>query len=528
MIEVEVHQQLRAFLRYQGKPYWPHHLTMARLVARALRLGRSALIQTGCYGCHQLSYLMPLLMWDGPVILVVPEPLRQRLELVDMPQLQQWMQVDKAIRTGDRWPDEDFQGVLVVSPNSWLGEVLAFSEASSQPSSQASSQNRDRRFPIGIPTIIDGAEELEELTLKQLSANIEPADWNRLALVRPDLAETIRDIRVKLTRAIFQHPANPYECCVLEKEERQILRQLYQLLEETILPSSWNRFWQRFEAVEEFSASGTATATITPTIVSASIDRSMGQWTLSCSPVEVSAALARVWPQQPVVLIGSALDLEPKASIYRQQVGLGDVTCVKFSPDPDRKLIRLYQPDRFPMPNTPQFQQSLIQELRSLLCIGASRDGLTTILVGDMPLRTRVGSLLAAEFGSRVQVEKIEVDEKSILVAGWEFWQQNSQILPPPKLLAIATLPLPSLEDPIVAGRVRYYKQRRLDWFRLYLLPTALSTLQRATATVRHSFGVVALLDSRVIHRTYGQQVLAALSPYSRIDYLDVTYFADW
>ena len=529
MIEVEVHQQLRAFLRSQSEPSWPHHLTMARLVARALRLGRSALIQTGCNGSYQLSYLMPVLMWDGPVVVVAPEPLRQRLELVDIPQLQQWMQVNKAIQTGDRWPNEDFQGVLVVSPDSWLGDRLAFWGESS-----VSLQSRDRRFPLGIPTIFDGAQELEELALQQLRASIKPTDWNQLALARPDLAEKIRDVRVRLTRAIFQHPANPYECCILEGEEREILCELYQLLERTDLPTCWSNFWQRFEGVGEVGASGratptpTATPTATPTIVSASIDRSMGQWTLSCTPVEVASALARVWPRQPVVLIGSALDPEAQASIYREQVGLGDVTCVKFSPDPNRKLIRLYQPERFPMPNTPQFQGALLQELRSLLCIGESRDGLTAILVGDMPLKARVGSLLAAEFGSRVRVEKLEVDEKSILVAGWEFWLRHQGTLPPPKLLAIATLPLPSLEDPLVAGRVLYYKQRRLDWFRLYLLPTALSTLQRATATARHCLGVVALLDSRVMHRTYGQQVLAALSPYARIDYLDVTYFADW
>ena len=56
------------FLRSQNQPHWPHNLTMARLVARALRLGRSALIQTasppGSYNQqYQLSYLLPILMW---------------------------------------------------------------------------------------------------------------------------------------------------------------------------------------------------------------------------------------------------------------------------------------------------------------------------------------------------------------------------------------------------------------------------------------------------------------------------------
>ncbi|MEB3211392.1 MAG: ATP-dependent DNA helicase, partial [Leptolyngbyaceae bacterium] len=89
MIEVEVHQQLRAFLKEQGEPFWPHHLTMARLVARALRVNRSALIQAGTpsgyYGRYRLSYLMPAVLWPDPVVLVVPEALRQRLLLVEIP-----------------------------------------------------------------------------------------------------------------------------------------------------------------------------------------------------------------------------------------------------------------------------------------------------------------------------------------------------------------------------------------------------------------------------------------------------------
>ncbi|MEO0888558.1 MAG: ATP-dependent DNA helicase, partial [Cyanobacteria bacterium J06648_10] len=63
MIETEVHQRLRSYLREQGHIQWPHHLTMARLVARALRVGRSALIQTDSLaayqGTYRLSYLIP-------------------------------------------------------------------------------------------------------------------------------------------------------------------------------------------------------------------------------------------------------------------------------------------------------------------------------------------------------------------------------------------------------------------------------------------------------------------------------------
>ncbi len=503
MIEVEVHSSLRAFLREQGQPSWPHHLTMARLVARALRLGRPALIQTGSsHSSYYLSYLAPALMWSGPVILVAPLSVQQWLLRVEIPRLQQWIGTDKPIQTGDTFPDERFPGLLITSPASWLADRL----------------QGNNGFPPGIPTIIDGADDLEGWARDQLQASIQPGDWDELMLARPQLADLIRDVRVRLTKAIFQHPPNPYECCLIEASEQDALRQLFDLLQPNpdedrykYLPTPWKHFWQCWQRSGQ--------------LMWATIARSQGQFSLYCGPVEVATALSQVWDRQPVVLIGEALDLETSASVYRQQLGLGDLTCLKFSPDRNSELIQLYLPDGIPMPNTPRFQDALTQQVRTLLTLSSNEKKPAVLLVGDVPLKAQLGAILAAEFGSRVQVEKTELDERGILVTGWEFWRRHQQVLPRPQLLIVATLPIPSLENPLVAGQVAYYKQRRLDWFRLYLLPAALRELQRAIAPVRESQGVVALLDNRVNHRTYGRQVLAALSPFARINYLDASWF---
>jgi len=45
-------------------------------------------------------------------------------------------------------------------------------------------------------------------------------------LACPDQLEAIRDARVQLTRAVFQHPANPYECYLISLPEQEILRRL--------------------------------------------------------------------------------------------------------------------------------------------------------------------------------------------------------------------------------------------------------------------------------------------------------------
>jgi len=502
VIEVEVHQQLRAFLRGSGEPTWPHQLTMARLVARALRLGRSALIQTGVpcnyQGRHRLSYLLPVLMWSEPAVVVAPSDVQQRLLMVEIPRLQQWMDRAKPIRTGVSWPGADFTGLLLTTPSAWLQDRL----------------QGQQRFPTGIPTILDGVDDLEAWTRNQLMACMGPADWHELMLAFPHQIEIIRDARVQLTRAVFQHPPSPYECCPIEDETRAILQRLFEFLlaeNAPAMPDAFRNFAEGLYSDEQ--------------LIWAEIVRSKGLFSLSRGPVEVTDALTPIWPQQPVVLIGGALDLEASAPVYCAGMGLADLTTLKFSADRHSELIHLYLPEGLPLPNTAQFQVCLLQEIRSMLALSAAGEGLTVILIGDVPLKTKVGAVLAADFGSRVQVENTALDDRGILVTGWEFWRQHQVALPPPMLLAIATLPIPSLEHPLVAGRVAYYKRRRKDWFRLYLLPVALNELQRAIAPARERLGIVALLDSRVIHRSYGQSVLAALGPLARINYLDASWF---
>ena len=163
--------------------------------------------------------------------------------------------------------------------------------------------------------------------------------------------------------------------------------------------------------------------------------------------------LTPIWQRQPVVLIGAALDPDAKADIFRQSYGLSDLTCLKFAPHRQHNAIRLYLPDHLPLPNTPQFQAELLLETRRLLTfVKPSVKGPTVILVDDLPLKQQLAANLAAEFGSRVQVDQPLQHPDAILVSGWKFWHHHRPSWPSPGLLIIATLPLPSLENPLVAG----------------------------------------------------------------------------
>jgi ATP-dependent DNA helicase DinG len=457
-----------------------------------MQVGGTALYQ----GHYRLSYLMSLLMWPEPAVLVLPEHLRQTVQWIDIPRIQPWLPMEKPVQWGDRWPGEAFRGLLLTTPEAWLSHWLQDSD----------------RFPAHLPVVIDGADDLESWLRQALTLHLGAEAWETLMLAFPQHREAIRDVRVGLTHYLFQHPPNPYRCHLLDAQGLQGLRSLAQTLVSqadlaATLPAPWGQFWQQLDRPEQLTW--------------AEVDRDRGQWRLYSAPIDVAPAVGDRGDRQPLVLMGGALDPNSDAAAYRQRLGLADMTCLKFAPDRQSEAIQLYLPDRLPLPNTPQFQGALLGELTHLILQPQAQDALTVVLVGDTPLKAQVGSQLAAQLGSRVQVETLHLPENGVLVSGWEFWRQHQAQLPAPHLLAIATLPIPSLEDPRVAGRVAYYKRQRQDWFRLYLLPTALNELQRAIAPVRDRQGRVALLDNRVNYRSYGRQILDSLSPAARIRHLD-------
>ena len=496
MIEADVHSSLRDFLRQHGNRNFPHHLTMARLISRALRLGRPALMQTGSSVTkYCLSYLTPILLGDWPVIVVAPIATQEYLLETEIPKLKQWLGITKKVRIGDRWQVDD--QLLLTSPQSWLSDRLGSQD----------------QFPANMPTIIDRADNLEEWTRQLLTISITAGDWNALLQSTPQAQELIRNTRIKLTKSIFARPENPYRNYVLLASELELINRLCETLnQQQLLKGKFSQFWQ--QVADKSNISWIAR------------DRDRGSLTINLAPARVSNQLRSIWQQQPVVVIGSFLDTEAEATTYRQRVGLNaEILTLKFTPNRQNNHIQLYLPDRFPMPNSPDFRQSFLAESVLLVGLSSSIKRLIVVIADDVPLQGQVGSVLAGEFGSRVRVEKTKVLNNSILICGWSFWNQHQESLPIPRLLIIATLPIPSLENPLVANLVKYYKDQRQDWFRLYLLPAALKTLEQTTVPLRESQSIVALLDNRVNFRSYGKTILSALEPCARINYIDPTWF---
>jgi ATP-dependent DNA helicase DinG len=499
LLEAAVHSSLRAFLREQGRFYWSHHLTMGRLVARALRLKRSSLMQTGTtLTRYCLSYLTPSLLGDTPVLIVAPESEINLLWEVEIPNLQAWLQTKREILKSDRFP-ANFTGLLLTTPQQWLKDRLG----------------NLGHFPQNIPTIIDRAEDLETWVVDYLTVTITPEHWFALQSAYPQHREVIDLIKAQLGQSILSHPINPYNCYLIDAPEKEYIIALLQRLESELVSDS---DWQLLaEKIKENNY-----------LLWTSVDREQEEFTLKISPLEVASFLQPIWTQQPFVLIGSFLDSDKSANLYRQNQGLGtDILTLKFTADRESEYIHLYLPDRLSPPNTPEFQPMLLKQVRELINANHASKNPIIILIEDVPLKARIAAQIAADYGSRVQVEKTEINGNTILVCGWQFWQTYQENCPTPSLLIIATLPLPSPENPLVAGKISYYKRQHLDWFRAYLLPTAVREIQKSVQSLRECQGCVAVLDNRVNARSYGRQILSALEPYAKVNYIDEQFFQD-
>ncbi len=508
-IEVTSHRLLRNLLRHQPEiADWHHYLTMTRLVARGLRLSKSALIQTGVathrrVGKYRLSYLIPALLWDDAVTIAIPTACQSELLTTELPRLQQWLGTTKQVYANS-FPTAavGFKGLWLIDPQSWLQLHL------------------DRPELVGNqPTIIDRADDLENWAQALLTVTLNPQDWASLRLSQTaDVWAKIVDVQIQLLEILWQRPIDPYNCYALDPIERSLIESLPNIFSIKSHPN-WQRFYEQL-------------ADPIDRLVWATIDRDRGTFTLAISPIDLGTELAPIWKRQSTVFVTSAVDISADAIGYRQELGLDEITSVKFSllgaaSGQDRRhtdLFQLYIPRWMPMPNTPNFQPLLVAEVQKLLHLLDRSPKFTVILIHDTPLKSQLAAILAAEWGTRVRVEQTELNDTNILISGWEFWQSHQDDLPTPQLMLIATLPIPSLEDPLVAAKVSFYKQQKQDWFRLYLLPTGLRILHRAIDPIRCSQGMLAIFDNRINHRSYGKQVLAALSPAARINYPDLSW----
>ncbi len=523
LLEAHVHYLLKTWQQQQTVSPWPHSLTMGRLVSRALRLRRSALIQTGCLpSTYGVSYLLPCLLSDQPIRLVTTASRREKIVHQILPDLKSWLlMTDGSLESRLVWPE-------ILTPEQWLQDCSAAQKTLNvQP----------------VLTAIEQSEYLEDWTRQFFSHHLEWSSLQSLFAQDPHRQDQALTHWSRLSQSLFSRPPNPYGCYLLDGDD---IRELRQAMGQAMQDAGENHPWPAVKAIDQVRQFWRFWQSHPDNhLIWAEVDRRQGRIILHLSPVDVKPWLSPLWrgkqvnplntnPDSPAqtaafLLMGSFLDADKAAPTFRKTLGLPDLLCLQFIPHRAQDSLPIYLPDRLPLPNTPAFQPSLLAEIESLLqsLLTITPPPFVVILLDDLPLKAQLGSQLAAKFGSVVKVEPSSFLENSprILVGGWRYWCEQQEQFPAPQVLILGTLPIPSLEHPLVASRVQYHKRHHQDWFRGYLLPSALKDLQQAVLPLREVGGLLVILDDRVNSRSYGREVLNALAPYAKSPYFDLN---DW
>lgn len=111
--------------------------------------------------------------------------------------------------------------------------------------------------------------------------------------------------------------------------------------------------------------------------------------------------------------------------------------------------------------------------------------------------------------------------EASVLVASASFWEGVDLPGDALQLLVIDKLPFPPPDDPLTEARARQLEARGLNAFTEGLLPEAALALRQGAGRLIRSEsdrGVLVIGDRRLISRSYGHQLLAALPVMRRLE----------
>ncbi len=270
---------------------------------------------------------------------------------------------------------------------------------------------------------------------------------------------------------------------------------------------------------------------------------------LRWSPIDVSLQLKELlFDQYPTICTSATLaattavpaghaDEPPSPFAYfRARTGCEDpAEAVIGSPFDYGENCLLYVPRTMPE-FSPQahedFSKALADHLERLI---QASQGRAFCLFTSYKTLDRVHELLAPrlEYPTLRQgdlprpelLRRFSANSGSVLFATRSFWEGVDVVGSALSLVAIDKMPFSAPDDPVIQARVERLKAEGKDWFNELMLPQATLQLKQGFGRLIRSStdrGVVAILDSRIIRKGYGRQVVAALPPARRTDRIEV------
>jgi ATP-dependent DNA helicase DinG len=250
---------------------------------------------------------------------------------------------------------------------------------------------------------------------------------------------------------------------------------------------------------------------------------------LQASPIDVSPILkSRLFERlETAVLTSATLAVGGNFQYVRQRLGLDHTREAVLSSHFDyQNQAILYVPPDLPEPGTPPFLPQAAHRIRRLLEITRGRAFVLFTSYAQMNeiyqrLRGELEfpMLLQGDAPKAALLEQFRLTANSVLFATSSFWQgvdvQGEQL----SCVIIDRLPFAVPSDPVVSARLKAIEAEGGNPFFQYQVPAAVITLKQGFGRLIRSLddrGLLALLDNRILKKSYGRVFVESLPHYRR------------
>jgi ATP-dependent DNA helicase DinG len=246
---------------------------------------------------------------------------------------------------------------------------------------------------------------------------------------------------------------------------------------------------------------------------------------LRAAPIDVAEELQdRLYRRTDTVIFTSAtLAAQGRFDYFRAQVGLApefDVVEARYpGPFDFARQAALVSPEGLPEPNDPAFLTAATDAIRALVAITGGRAFVLCTSTRNMLALHRASWDLPYQLllqGERPKARLLEAfrAEPSVLFATASFWEGVDVPGEALSLVIIDRLPFAPPGDPVVSARLRALEADGRDGFSELQVPAAALALRQGFGRLvrtREDRGLVAILDRRLVTKSYGRSFLATL-----------------
>jgi ATP-dependent DNA helicase DinG len=247
---------------------------------------------------------------------------------------------------------------------------------------------------------------------------------------------------------------------------------------------------------------------------------------LKATPIDVAPMLGELLFDRvrSAVLTSATLAVDGGFDYLKARLGLADANELLLpSPFDFADQAVFYVPRGMPDPKSPTFVERAADEIKGLLeesrgrafvlfTSYANMNAVAERVAGEIPFPI----LIQGEAPKAVLLDTFRATLGAVLFATASFWQGVDVVGEQLSCVIIDKLPFASPGDPVVSARIDRLRNRGGNPFGEYQVPVAILSLKQGLGRLirsRADRGILAVLDSRLIEKSYGRRFLESLPP---------------